>query len=82
MLCFCEFFFGLPPVSCVPNVSSVSGLPILDCPFGFSLTFIYDNWHNQMHLYYTRGVSVSVLLFRCVEFPVRVRVRVSMEKIT
>ena len=23
------------PVSCVPGVSSVSGLSILDCPFGF-----------------------------------------------
>ena len=23
------------PVSCVPNVASVSGLSILDCPFGF-----------------------------------------------
>jgi hypothetical protein len=25
----------LRPMSCVPNVSSVSGLSILDCPFGF-----------------------------------------------
>ena len=24
------------PVSCVPSVTSVSGLSILDCPFGFS----------------------------------------------
>jgi hypothetical protein len=28
------------PVSCVPNVASVSGLSILDCPFRFSLPFI------------------------------------------
>ena len=29
------------PVSCVPGVASVSGLSILDCPFGFLLTFIF-----------------------------------------
>jgi len=28
-------FVFLRPVSCVPNVFSVSGLSILDCPFGF-----------------------------------------------
>ena len=33
VLCFYVFF--LRPVSCVYNVSSVSGLSILDCPFGF-----------------------------------------------
>ena len=30
---FC--FVCLRPVSCVPNVAKVSGLSILDCPFGF-----------------------------------------------
>ena len=30
---FC--FPYIPPVSCVPNVASVSGLFILDCPSGF-----------------------------------------------
>jgi len=30
---FCSVGFNL--VSCVPNVDSVSGLSILDCPFGF-----------------------------------------------
>ena len=49
-LVFCVVFFGevrvahllsflccvcLRSVSCVPNVASVSGLSILDCPFGF-----------------------------------------------
>ena len=29
------------PVSCVPGVTSVSGLSILDCPFGFFLTYIF-----------------------------------------
>jgi ATP-dependent helicase/DNAse subunit B len=28
-------------VFCVPNVASVSGLSILDCPFGFFLTYIF-----------------------------------------
>ena len=28
-------FAGLRPVSCVPNVTSFSGMFILDCPFGF-----------------------------------------------
>jgi hypothetical protein len=31
---FSNVFFR--PVSCVPGVTSVSGLSILDCPFGFS----------------------------------------------
>jgi hypothetical protein len=31
--CFC--FVCLRPVSCVPNVASVSGLSILDCHFSF-----------------------------------------------
>ena len=38
ILVFCVGFFCfvcLRPVSCVPNVASVSGLSILDCPFGF-----------------------------------------------
>jgi hypothetical protein len=30
-LCFAYF----NPVSCVPNVASISGLSILDCTFGF-----------------------------------------------
>ena len=35
-LVFCVFcFVCLRPVSCVPNVASVSGLSILDFPFGF-----------------------------------------------
>jgi hypothetical protein len=34
VLCF-WCFVCLRPVSCVPNVAGVSGLPILDCPFGF-----------------------------------------------
>ena len=34
VLCY-VFAFCLRPVSCVPNVASVSGLPILDYPFGF-----------------------------------------------
>ena len=29
------------PVSCVPNILSVSGLSILNCPLRVSLTFIY-----------------------------------------
>ena len=32
---FCVVFVCLRPVSCVPTVAGVSGLSILDCPFGF-----------------------------------------------
>jgi hypothetical protein len=32
-LVFCVVFFCLRHVSCVPNVSSFSGLSFLDCPF-------------------------------------------------
>jgi len=45
MLC-CVFgfvLFALRRVSSLSNVVSVSGLFILDCPFGFSLTFIFQN---------------------------------------
>ena len=34
-LCCVVFFVSLRSVSCVPNVDSVSGLSIIDCPFGF-----------------------------------------------
>jgi hypothetical protein len=37
---FVFFFFYLRSVSCVSNVASVSGLSILDRPFGFLETFI------------------------------------------
>ena len=38
---YCYFgFVCLRPVSCLPNVTSVSGLYILDCPIRFSITFI------------------------------------------
>jgi len=33
--CYLFCFVCLRPVSCVPNVASVSGLSILDCLFGF-----------------------------------------------
>jgi hypothetical protein len=39
MCCVC-FCVCLRPVSCVLNVASVSRVFILDCPFGFLLTFI------------------------------------------
>ena len=37
--------FSFRPVSCIPNVAHaiVSGLSILDCPFGFFLTFILSS---------------------------------------
>ena len=35
VLCLFFCFVRLRPVFCVPNVASVSGLSILDCPFGF-----------------------------------------------
>ena len=35
VFCVLLFFFCHRPVSCVPNVASVSGLSILDCHFGF-----------------------------------------------
>ena len=37
---FCVFFL-FSPVSCVSNVVIVSGLSVLYCPCGFSLTFTY-----------------------------------------
>ena len=36
-LCCVVFCVSLRPVSCVTNVDSVSGLSIIDCPFGFFL---------------------------------------------
>ena len=36
-VCLFVFCFYLRPVSRVPNVASVSGSSILDCPFGFLL---------------------------------------------
>ena len=45
-LVFCVVIFCfvcLRPVSCVPNVASLSGLSILDCLIGFSLTFISNS---------------------------------------
>jgi hypothetical protein len=37
---FCVFMFAcLRPVSCMPIVTGVSGLSILDCPFGFYNVF-------------------------------------------
>jgi hypothetical protein len=45
-LIFCAVFFCfvcLRPVSCVPNVGSVCGVPFHDCPFGFLLKpLLYD----------------------------------------
>jgi len=38
----------LPHVSCVPIVASVSGLSILDCPFGF-LYFVIMLQLNKVH---------------------------------
>jgi hypothetical protein len=35
ILCFNCFLVCLRPASCMPNVSCVSGLSILACPFGF-----------------------------------------------
>ena len=34
-LCSVSCFVGACPLSCVPNVASVSGLSFLDCCFGF-----------------------------------------------
>ena len=39
-LCHVFYFVCLRPVSCVPNVASISGLSVLDCLLRFSLTFI------------------------------------------
>ena len=36
---YCVFVFSLS--SCVPYVASFSGLSFFDCPFRYSLTFIY-----------------------------------------
>ena len=41
-LCYIFCFVCLRHVSCVPNVASVSGLFILDCPFGF--LWIVHSW--------------------------------------
>jgi hypothetical protein len=35
VLCFLFVFVFVLSSSCVPNIASVSGLFILDCPFGF-----------------------------------------------
>ena len=47
---FFLFFFCLRLVSCVPNVTSFSGLSILHCPLLFSLTFIYHIKVHRIHL--------------------------------
>ena len=44
ILVICVVFFCfvcLCPVSCVPDVATVSGLSIPDCPFGFLLRLFY-----------------------------------------
>ena len=38
---FC--FVCISTVSCAPNIAHVSGLSIFDCPFGFSLEYIYTD---------------------------------------
>ena len=35
ILCFFFYFPCRRPVFCVPSVVNISGLSILDCPFGF-----------------------------------------------
>jgi hypothetical protein len=50
--CFC--FVCLRPVSCVPNVASVSGLSILDCPLGFL-------WHYFNYIiWFSRAVYTNL----------------------
>ena len=47
------------PVSCVPNVASVSGLSIHDCPFGFLYRLCTDKIHLITLMWYNaRGMSV------------------------
>jgi hypothetical protein len=41
----CVFaYFCLRPLSGVPNVASVSGLSIFDCPFGFLQRLLKNVW--------------------------------------
>jgi hypothetical protein len=57
----CVFFVYLRSVSCVPNVASVSGLSILDRPFGFLETFINistGKTTNGRQLYYMFFISL------------------------
>ena len=44
--CVFIYFVCLRPVYCVPYISSVSGLPILYCPF-----FIADSVFSKVYLY-------------------------------
>jgi hypothetical protein len=46
----CVFCFVCPrPVSCAPNDDSVSGLSILDCPFGFLYVYLTHVLRRRNH---------------------------------
>ena len=57
MLCF-VLFVCLRLVSCVPNVTSFPGLSILECPFGFSLTFI-STWDVLDEDYFRNSCALN-----------------------
>ena len=58
VLFFCVLcFICLLPVSCVPQVASVSGLSILNCPFGFLQHLFY-------YLTLTQETIQSILIHR------------------
>lgn len=48
-------FYGVPvayhffPVSCVTNIASVSGLSILDCPFGYFIDFVLTETEHVLY---------------------------------
>ena len=47
------FVFGyLRPVSCVPNVVSIPGLSIIDCPFGLIYKYSHDSEKNTGKIRY------------------------------
>jgi hypothetical protein len=67
------------PVSCVPNVFSVSGLYITDCPFSFlgrtktrcihtSLIYIHKNNHRSTWTFFNyRNIEIQILLLWTIE---------------
>jgi hypothetical protein len=56
-LCCVFCFVCLHPVSCMPNVASVSALSILNCPFGFLKRLFV---HPESDLYFVLFAVISI----------------------
>jgi cytochrome c oxidase subunit IV len=73
--CFlcCIFFICLCTVSCVPNVASVFGLSLLDCPFVFLSHFFRNACSKSVSLRFSQfsgcWLILSVYMHMSFDFP-------------